>query len=245
MPGLFDHLIAVLLVVIWPIWVAFRGRKALRDLADDPSQMMSTYVWTLVSQWAHFAGIAALWIGLDRSWSSLGLGFEASPGFFIAAVVSLLICGQLWGQWKRAQADSTLAERLSDQLAELEGFLPRTRQEVLTMRALAVTAGICEEVACRGFLLWYLAHWMPLPVAVVVMATAFGASHLYQGPGAALQIAGIAVAAAALYLLSGSLWIPIVLHTLLDLNQLAIVRIALAARENEEEATPAADTSIG
>ena len=106
-------------------------------------------------------------------------------------------------------------------------MIPTTRREQRTFQALALTAGFCEELAYRGFVLWYLGAYLPVPAAVAAMAAAFGLSHLYQGPKAAAQIALVGVAAALLYLLSGSLWIPMLLHALLDLSQLALVREVL------------------
>ena len=47
--------------------------------------------------------------------------------------------------------------------------------------ALCITAGICEELLFRGFLLWYLTELMPLPLAVIGTVALFVGVHVYQG----------------------------------------------------------------
>ena len=119
-------------------------------------------------------------------------------------------------------------------------MIPRTPREIRTMQALAITAGICEEIAYRGFILWYLTNWMHVSLAIVIMAVAFGASHLYQGVKGAAQVAVIGAVAALLYLLSGSLWIPMVLHAVVDIIQLGMARTVLEAMGDDDPAPVAA-----
>lgn len=239
MPGMFDHLLAGLLLIAWPVWGLIHGRDGMRELADDPSRRRRQYLITMAIQWAHFVLILGLWWAFERPWTDLGLGFSAGPGFAAATALTALAAGMMWRQWRRVRRDPEYAAELREQVTEMEGFLPETRAERRDFRALAVTAGICEEIAYRGFLLWFLTSYVHVGIAVLVMAVAFGAGHLYQGGKAAAQIAGIGVVAAILYLLSGSLWIPIVLHALLDLHQLAIVRAALDSRPDPEAAATA------
>ena len=54
-------------------------------------------------------------------------------------------------------------------------------------------------------------------VAVGVSATAFGLAHAYQGPRGVLKTGAIGLAMGALFVLSGSLWAPMLLHAVIDL----------------------------
>ena len=96
-------------------------------------------------------------------------------------------------------------------------IVPATRREAKVFSALALTAGACEELLYRGFLLHYLQFWLPGGIAVAAAIVAFGAAHAYQGlRGVALT--GLAGAAAmAVYLVTGSLLAPAILHAVLDL----------------------------
>lgn len=222
-----DHLIAALLLVVWPLYVARYGREEMRDLTEHPEKRLRAYRTTILFQWAHAFLVLGIWWWIGRQWTDLGVGLPLGWGFAVALALAVVVLGVIWNQWVRVRRDPQFRARLREQLPELQGFVPTTPNEVNTFRALAVTAGICEELVYRGFLLWYLGTYMPLALAVPLMMVAFGAGHLYQGVKPAAQIAAIAGIAALFYMLSGSLWIPIVLHTLVDLNQVAVARAAL------------------
>src|SRR5262249_15242874 len=81
-----------------------------------------------------------------------------------------------------------------------------------------VTAGICEELLCRGFMIWYLGHWMSPWVAVVVASVPFGLAHLYQGPKGAVRTGMVALVIGSLYVATGSLLWPMIVHAAVDLG---------------------------
>ena len=65
---------------------------------------------------------------------------------------------------------------------------------------------------------------MPTWAAVIVTSLVFGLAHSYQGPAGMARVSLVGLALAGLYLLSGSLWLPIVAHAILDLAQCATIR---------------------
>ncbi len=113
-------------------------------------------------------------------------------------------------------------------LRPVDALLPRTPQERRLFAAVAVTAGVTEEVVFRGFLLVYLTEvaGVSLPTAMVVSSVLFGLAHSYQGAlGVALTgLAGYWLA--GLYVLTGSLLLPIVVHALVDLRLLVALPAA-------------------
>jgi membrane protease YdiL (CAAX protease family) len=111
---------------------------------------------------------------------------------------------------------------------QAEGFLallPRTHSERWTFAALAVTAGICEEILFRGFGFAYV-RWVWPDASntwvIVITSLGFGLAHLYQGVrGVALTgLAGIALASFTTS--TGSLVAAIVAHAMIDLRILAL-----------------------
>jgi membrane protease YdiL (CAAX protease family) len=106
-------------------------------------------------------------------------------------------------------------------------MLPRTRAERWSFAALAVTAGITEEVIWRGFglgLLFMLLPHAPVAVPIVLAALAFGWAHLYQGWTGVLATAVLGGLFAWLYWATDSLLLPMLLHVLIDLRA-ALVRV--------------------
>ncbi|MEO6955969.1 MAG: CPBP family intramembrane glutamic endopeptidase [Antricoccus sp.] len=107
-------------------------------------------------------------------------------------------------------------------------MLPRTAAERQWFGAVSVTAGICEEIAYRGFLLAVIAAiapGFPVVVAAVVAVVGFGVAHAYQGPQGIVGTMVIGAVLAALYLTTWSLIAPMILHALIDLRAVPLGRI--------------------
>ena len=106
--------------------------------------------------------------------------------------------------------------------------------------ALAFSAGTCEEIVYRGFLIWYLTLMtgtsiVGLSTAVILAALVFGACHLYQGAGGAIQVTMLALLAGILFVLGGSLWIVMLLHVYVDI---ASGLLAVALYRGDPEISP-------
>jgi membrane protease YdiL (CAAX protease family) len=109
-------------------------------------------------------------------------------------------------------------------------LLPRTRAERRLFTLVGVSAGICEEWLYRGFFLAVvsaISGGLPGPALVAVAGVAFGLAHVYQGPGGVLLTGVLGAVLAALYLDTGSLLLPVVLHALIDLRFLLVPPRAL------------------
>ena len=100
----------------------------------------------------------------------------------------------------------------------MRSLMPQDAQEEATFSWLSITAGICEEILYRGFVLVVLTPLLGTVGAVAVSSIVFGLGHAYQGVGGFAKTSAVGFALAGLTLLSGSLWIPMVVHAALDLN---------------------------
>jgi membrane protease YdiL (CAAX protease family) len=111
-------------------------------------------------------------------------------------------------------------------------LLPRTAAERRLFTVVGVTAGVCEEWLYRGFFLAVVAAMaggLPTGVLVVVAAAAFGIAHAYQGLGGVALTGLLGGVMAALYLQTGSLLLPVLLHAAIDLRFLLVPARALPA----------------
>jgi membrane protease YdiL (CAAX protease family) len=111
-------------------------------------------------------------------------------------------------------------------------LLPRTRRERHLFTVVGLTAGICEEWLYRGFFLAVLAALtggLPTIVLMLLAAAAFGLAHAYQGPVGMLTTGVLGGVLAALYLQTGSLLLPVLLHAAIDLRFLLVPAGALPA----------------
>jgi membrane protease YdiL (CAAX protease family) len=108
--------------------------------------------------------------------------------------------------------------------------LPRTAGERRLFAVVGVTAGICEEWLYRGFFLAVVAAATGGPPAwalVLGAAGAFGLAHAYQGPAGVVSTGLLGGGMAVMYLQTGSLLLPVVLHALIDLRFLLVPAGAL------------------
>lgn len=105
-------------------------------------------------------------------------------------------------------------------LPDFSALLPVTAHERLLWAAVAVSAGICEETVFRGWLLVTLHGTAGLggTVLIVVAASIFGLAHAYQGVTGVILTALAGAFFCVLYVVSGSLLLPILLHAVVDLR---------------------------
>lgn len=97
-------------------------------------------------------------------------------------------------------------------------MIPQRKAEQLVYAGVSLTAGICEELVFRGFLIATLmVATGSLAVAVVIAAIAFGIAHTHQHIGGAIRATLLGLVLSVPLIMSGSLYPGIVAHTLVDL----------------------------
>ena len=131
------------------------------------------------------------------------------------------------------------ASAVTGQLGDVAFFMPRTRRELGWFRAVAVNAGITEELIFRGFLLWYLEPYVGPAWAAVLAVVIFTLGPAYQGVANVPPLLGASAIFVGLYLWSGSLLLPIVVHALADIIQGNGLARCLGAPERETGAPQA------
>jgi membrane protease YdiL (CAAX protease family) len=113
-------------------------------------------------------------------------------------------------------------------VGDIRAMLPRNRAELPYGAGLALTAGVVEELLFRLALPALLfGIFGNGALAFGLAALLFGLLHLYQGPLGMLFATVLGVVFTLLYVLSGSILVPIVLHAIVDLRSLVLIPIAL------------------
>jgi len=231
-PAVAADILAGVLALAIPLTGLFE-RQVYRSNPDTRLKLLA-YGINIIVLWA--LAIAAVWIGeLGRLFESpaMGAGWLWGPailGPVLSVVVGVyMILGllpliqSLRGlRWRRAYA-AAIRRSASD----IPGFLPNTAIERAAFVLVSLTAGVCEEVLFRGFLIRFLHEGgfaLPLVGALALSSLAFGLGHLYQGPKGVLRTMIAGFAFGLLFLLSGSLILGIVLHVLVDLQVAYVLR---------------------
>ncbi len=101
---------------------------------------------------------------------------------------------------------------------KLHLFMPRTPAERGLWVAVAIAAGVCEEVTYRGVMFAVLGGLTGSALAAALLASLiFGLSHIVQGWKSAAIIAVIALLLHGLVALSGTLLLAIAIHGIYDI----------------------------
>jgi len=232
---LMQHLLFLFLLVVAPIWDLYDTRKLKRN----PSSERKIRYYKTLCAWLWIASaLAVVAIGFrplftigpspgEISWLLLRPWVrylvEALLSIFIIISVALPVGTVIWKKLtKRPRKYSS-----ADALKSFSYFFPATRTERRWWVFVCITAGVCEETLFRGFMLHYL-HVFPwtlnLTLALLISSVIFGSNHLYQGAGGVAGTAIAGVLFGLLFLLTGNLLLPIIVHGVIDLRMLAILR---------------------
>ena len=193
------------------------GRLKRATLETLPRVRRSVYATAMVIQWGLIAVVAVLWVTTRRAWSELGLVPIPSPGLIGVLVGLAIVVVFIVRQRRGLLADEDGLELVRRRLRNIERMMPRTPGELRGFFALSVTAGVCEEILYRGYMIWYLTHFLGLIPAALVAAAVFGLGHSTRPARRAANRRGGRVPR-GIYLVTGSLFVPMVVHALMDIH---------------------------
>ena len=215
------HAFVLVFTVIVPIAGIVGYRRLLERLqAGIVLDRPALYRNTLLSHWALFAFGAGLWWYSGRPLSAIGVRISINPAFVVAVILTSLAIAMLIAQVARVKkAPQDRIDRYRHHFDKLAPIIPGSRSELAIFNLVSVTAGITEEFLWRGYLMWYLTQYLSALPAALIATVAFGLAHAYQGWAKVPQITLVGGAFMILYLITGSLLLPIVMHIAVDLLQ--------------------------
>jgi uncharacterized protein len=241
------HNLSIVIDVVLAVYIVWevarflsRYRQLKQALANGDAQARaSMYNEVLAFEWIS-ALLALAALGFD--WSKLNPKFLAlesiplihlfSQGGVNQAILTGMLVGIVGGTVGailfRLKANRRGAAPAVDAHApwwrklapDFSALLPVTRRERYLWAAAAISAGICEEIVFRGWLLSTLHSTAKLSGWALILITAalFGLAHAYQGVTGVLATAFAGLFFCVLYVVTGSLLVPILLHALVDLR---------------------------
>jgi membrane protease YdiL (CAAX protease family) len=233
MPNLIDVLLVLVFAVLWPLLSHFViwPKHVLAVDAGDKSARSRMYVRTLIEEWGLTIAAVALFAANARSFGSLWLGapsgWRAWAGFALPVGYGVLVILQGLAIGNNVKA----LTRLRAKLQPLRALIPHTPGEFQLFVPLAVTAGICEELLFRGYLVWVLTFWIGLIPAAIVSMIAFGLAHGYQGGKFGFRAFAVGVVLGVMALVTRSLLPSMLLHAAIDLGSGWITYAAMSRGE--------------
>lgn len=227
-----DHVFAAVLIVGLPAYTAWKFPKTRRRLESGaPGARISVYARSIAILWAAAIALLLHWLAAGRPFPTIGLVWPATQESSARTLVLCVLVVVFFAQQIRTVSRSEAARaRFAAQLEAhtVSALMPRTIAEARMWAGVSLTAGICEEVLYRSFLLWYFEAFLDRGLAAIAAVVAFGLAHAYQGRRGMLATGVIGGLAMAAYLATDSLVAPIVFHATVDLVNGHIARVALA-----------------
>lgn len=221
------HMMAAVMALAFPVWDYYEAKR-LRTVRH-PLARTQCYLRCLAVLWLATLAAMAL-MPIEALWNAppgmRTLASGTSPAFILVLITALTI--GLLMPLALAYFHVPTRERIFDQLKEIDYLLPQSRREIALFAGVSVTAGICEEVLYRGFLFTYLqaSPWNLDPFTTVLVSSAlFGIAHFGQGIKGMLLTGVVGATLGMLYLVTGSLLAPIIVHILIDLRATALCQL--------------------
>ena len=230
-------LIALALLTPLQGWHEFR-RFAAQVRSGVPDSRARVVLSSIRIQWIVTFALLAWWYLLGNDPARVGLVPGWSGWQWLAVGAGGAICALMILQTVRARKNPEELASLRSQLGDTALIAPGNAREKRLFDGLSITAGVCEETIYRGLMLGLLAEQIGLWPAALVSTLLFGLAHAYQGFSGIVRTALAGAVAVLLTIFSGSIFVAVFVHAIVDMTQGRLLSAAVEAPE--EEAAPQA-----
>lgn len=195
------------------VWRAFLRRSQV-----DPTRARLWLYPALVGElWALAACVLSLWLYQGRPWAFLRLSAPHGWRLWISlALVSALTATLAAMTVRLARLRRRKRVKMRSQAT---AHAPHTRRELAWWATVSLSAGFCEELIFRGFLIWAFQPLLGLWGAAALSLVVFAAAHAYHGAAGAFAVGIVGAFLTLVVLIFDSLWPAVAMHFILDLQQ--------------------------
>jgi len=217
---LIDHVVAVVICIFAPVLAYTSRNVSSEELQLEPGEKIRLYHSNALLLFIFALVTVTIWRIPGRSLISLGLDWplwNAEIMFLILAVILFYALDVFFQYGLRRWREKTLQQRHATLT-----FVPSNTNEFLHFTLLALAAGIGEEIIFRGYLIQYAVYWTGNSSSGIFTACFFASAlfaflHGYQGYRSMIKIFFLALLFSAIFVLSQSLLIVMLIHTVIDI----------------------------
>ena len=215
-----DHILLLVMGVLLPIFAVFQSQPQLKGMTFNTNDKLQIYYGNSIFQWIGVGVILIVWWINNRAFPDLGFGIPQQSVLALGLVLLFTIAYCL-DTWSELRNQEQIAKTRQKWLKDIP-FLPENWLELKHFFFVAITAGFCEEVIFRGFFIQYFLAWnqdnlMGTWLAIIIPSCLFAFGHIYQGHLAVLKTLLMGILLGWIFVLTESLWIPIIIHFLVDI----------------------------
>lgn len=231
-----DHIAAVLLGIILPVFLTWKNRKGNPRVIFSSRDKKRIYLSGSFSLFLMGSSVILIWLIFQRPFSALGFKqAEHFNSWWWLVLVFLILF--LFDSLMAVTGEEN--KRLSiEHMKTRTPFLPSVKSELPLYTLMCLSAGVFEELVYRGFLITYCLQLFadfnfPELWAIVLPGLVFSAAHFYQGSKAVIKIFVFSVFFGFIFIMSESLLLVVILHFLVDLIGGIITMNFLQNREDQ------------
>ncbi len=205
----------ILFLLVYSLWEADAPKK---DILSGKKSKLRLYRETVLFLWLPTAGLLLTVLFSETDPSAIGIWWHSGWTFWAGILMVKLFALYLCWHVLSIRNDSEQRRQLAEAMKAHSWLMPATRKEVNCFTfGVSCSAGICEEILFRGFLLGTLSSVTGMIGAVVFSSIVFELCHVYQGWVNVIRTSVIGIILSGIYLTTDSLIIVIVLHALVDI----------------------------
>ena len=222
-PVLSDHLLVLVYGLVIPFLSGVKSLENFENILFTEDIRRRFYLANSLFLLLAASAVIINWLLHERPFEAMGFRLSLTVDnravtFGLIGLLVILYAGDLLHsilKWKKQGAEV-------DTLDDTTPFLPRELREIPAYLVMCLSAGVFEEIIYRGFMVTY---FLPqynfstgLPIlAVTAPAFLFSLAHYYQGWQAVLKIFLLSLLLGMIFLSSGSIWVVMIIHFLIDL----------------------------
>lgn len=228
-----DHLFFVLIAILLPVLSLIRGKVDMEGVEMEIGDKRKFYFANAAVLWVGAIMVFLLWLIAGRPFVDMGIRSPITDALVIGLTALFVVA------YVVETVTELRKENRESEILKAAPFLPQNNSEFMAFLVLAFSAGVCEEIVYRGFLVNYLLSVINDPVvafnvAVLFPAVIFGVVHMYQGIKSVLKISIMSLLFSTIFIFSQSLLIVMILHFSVDaIGGFIGLRIAQMSRAHD------------
>ena len=228
----------VLIAIVLPVWEAIEVPRLRKSCTT--ADRLRHYRWIIAAHVFLTCGaiITLGWRGVLTGGRVLDAATLAMhfPMRLTLLVLSLTCCLLALAPFLMGLIKPKIRIRYTKTVAKtnFSFMFPSTKIERIYFAVLSVSAGVCEEIIFRSFLIAYsYAFGMNVFWALAASSLLFGINHGYQGFSGIIKTAIGGCVFGLLFFTTGSIWIAMLLHAAIDASVLYNYRPDLVPSPSE------------
>ncbi|NNK89349.1 MAG: CPBP family intramembrane metalloprotease [Saprospiraceae bacterium] len=217
-----DHILFLIIGILLPSISIYSSQGNTKNIELNRKEKCQVYLGNSLILFILAILVLANWYFLDRPFSDIGIRNPQDSKNGLSIILLILFIGLYLADTFFSLFPQSRKHKTIEKWKKRSYILPVSKQEFYCFIVLSVSAGVCEEIMFRGFLITYLYNLLgtsklTIYIAVFVPAFLFGIAHAYQGTHAVIKVVLMAVIFGFVYVLSGSIIWLIIIHILVDI----------------------------